>query len=45
MEEFTRGIAIIFVLWCVVVLLGYDKNGSREAQSSDSSSSALRSPK
>ena len=45
MGEFTRGIAVIFVLWCVVVLLGYDKNGSEEAHSSDSLNSALRSPK
>ncbi len=44
MGEFSGGIAIIFVLWCVVVLLGYDKNGSKEAHSSDSLNSALRSP-
>ena len=44
MGEFTRGIAVIFVLWCVVVLLGYDQNGRNQAQSRGSSSSALRSP-
>lgn len=33
MGGFSRGIAVIFVLWCVVVLLGYDKNGSKRARS------------
>ena len=41
MGEFTRGMAVIFVLWCVVVLLGYDKDGGKQSQNPRASSSPL----